>query len=62
VCSTLSINCVVDVLKGKKCKKKDCNYRMTKLYRHSNRKNEKHWIPVAWYCVECDKIGDRIKI
>ena len=46
-------------LKGKKCKK--CNYRMTKLYRHSNRKDEKKWIPVVWYCVDCDKLGDRIK-
>jgi hypothetical protein len=47
-------------LKGKKCKK--CGYRMTKLYRHSNRKDEeKSWIPVVWYCVDCDKIGDRIR-
>lgn len=47
-------------LKGKKCKK--CGYRMTKLYRHSNRKDEKKsWIPVAWYCVDCDKIQDRIR-
>ena len=34
---------------------------MTKAYRYSNRKNEKSWIPIAWFCVECDKFGDRIR-
>jgi C4-type Zn-finger protein len=46
-------------IKGKKCKK--CGYRMTKLYRHQNKPSQKRWIPIVWYCKECDKLGDRIK-
>lgn len=46
--------------KGKKCKK--CGYRMTKLYYHQNLKGCYKWIPIVWYCSDCDKIGDRIKI
>lgn len=40
-----------------KCHK--CGYRMSKLYRHINKKP--YWIPVVWYCKKCDKIRERIK-
>ena len=43
----------------KKCKK--CGYRMTKLYWHRNNKGKHQWIPIVWYCKDCDKISDRIR-
>lgn len=38
-----------------------CNTPMVKLYRNSNRKNEKGWIPEYWFCVKCDKVVSKIK-
>lgn len=41
----------------KKCKR--CHYRMSKLYRMTNKPPYK--IPIVWYCKECDKIRERVK-
>jgi hypothetical protein len=43
----------------KKCKK--CGYRMAKLYKHQNKVGSPHWVPIIWYCKDCDKLGDRIR-
>ena len=35
---------------------------MTKLYLRNNKMSIKErWIPIVWYCVECDKLSDRIR-
>ena len=46
----------------KSLKWKNCVYRMTNLYIHVNRSNiSKKWKPFVWNCVDCKKLGDRIK-
>ena len=34
---------------------------MTKLYIHCNFKDLPKWIPIVWFCVDCNKLGDRIR-
>ncbi len=35
---------------------------MTKLYLHIHKFGFQKWIPVIWYCVDCDRLGDRIRV
>jgi len=42
-----------------KCK--ECGKRTKKLYYHTNRKEGKKWIPMLYYCFNCDTFNGSVK-